>query len=356
MTANAHPVFVVCLVLSLAGCVKSPTEPESGTQTIPPAAGVYVLNEGNYGDVAGARLSLYIPATDTVFRSIVEDANGGAHLGSTGDDFTLFRGNIYVLMSGSERLVVLSGTDHHILRDVYYPGSTPHSMLIDSSRNLIYLTRLFKNSILLVNLQTLQVADSLAVGQNPMDMVLSDGKLFVCNSGYGADRTLSVIDPGIPAVVAAIQVGAGASGIVKGSDGKLWVACTGDAFSVPARPGSVYRINPSTHVLEDSILFAQPLGGTVVASADGYLYVIGSSSSYFGGPVHRISIATLAVTPDYVAGSFYGAGVDDANGDLYLADAKSFSAAGVVSIYTRNGTLKHSFVAERGPSLFLFKR
>jgi YVTN family beta-propeller protein len=349
-------VAVLFLFLLFAGCIKNPSEPDSANTSIPAAAGVYVLNEGNFGDVAGARLSLYVPSTDTVYRSIVEAANGGAHLGSTGDDFTLFRGKIYVLMSGSERLVIISATDHRILQDAFYPGSTPHSLLIDSTRNVIYVTRLYKNSVLFVNLQTLQVADSVAVGQNPQDMALVNGKLFVCNSGYGADNSVTVIDPDARSVVTTLRVGAGPSGVVLGSDGKLWVACAGNALGTPAIPGGVYRINPATNTVVDSISFVEPLGGTVVASTDGYVYVIGSSASYFGGPVHRISITSQTVMMNFVPGTYYGAGVDDATGDLYLADAKAFAASGEVSIYTRTGMLKKTFVAERGPSLFQFKR
>jgi YVTN family beta-propeller protein len=350
------PMAVLSVLLLLVGCVKSPSEPDSGNTSIPAVAGVYVLNEGNYGDVAGARLSLYIPTTDTVYRSIVEEANGGAHLGSTGDDCALFRGKVFVLMSGSERLVILSATDHHILQDAFYPGSTPHSMLIDSTRNLIYLTRLFKNSVLFVNLQTLQVTDSISVGQNPQDMALVNGRLFVCNSGYGADNSVTVINPGTRSVVKTIRVGAGPSGIVPGSDGQLWVSCAGNAFGTPAIPGGVYHIDPSTNELLDSVAFAETLGGTIIASSDGYLYVIGASASYFGGPIHRIAISSHTIMMNYIPGTYYGAGIDDATGDLYLGDAKSFASAGEVSIFTRTGTLKKTFVAERGPSLFLFKR
>jgi YVTN family beta-propeller protein len=349
-------VAALFMILPFVGCVKSPSEPDSGGTIIPAVAGVYVLNEGNYGDVAGARLSLYLPSKDTVYRSLYEDANGGAHLGSTGDDFALFRGKIYVLMSGSERLAVLSAANHQLLQEAFYPGSTPHSMLIDSTRNRIYLTQLFKNGVLFVNLQTLQVTDSVSVGQNPQDMALVNGKLFVCNSGYGADNTVTVINPDTRSVVTTIRVGAGPSGIVLGSDQKLWVACAGNAFGTPALPGGLYRIDPSTNTLVDSIAFAETLGGAIVATTDGYLYVIGSSASYFGGPIHRIQIASRLVTMNFVAGTYYGAGIDDATGDLYLGDAKSFASSGEVSIYTRTGVLKKTFVAERGPSLFLFKR
>jgi YVTN family beta-propeller protein len=347
----------LCLALAaFAGCVKSPTSSDLEVQSIPSASGVYILNEGNYGDAQGARLSLYLPQTDTTYTSIVEAANGGAHLGSTADDFALYHGKLYVLMSGSERLVVLSATSHQILQDAYYPGDVPHDLLIDSTRGCLYITRLYKGSILVVDLTTLNVKDSVAVGQNPMQMALAGGRLFVCNSGYGYDNTVSVINPDTRKVVSSLHVGYGPSGVAVASDGLLYVACTGNAYSTPKVPGMVYRINPSVAAVTDSLSFADPLGGQVVASVKGYVYLIGSSTSYFGGPIHRVAVATGAISLNFIAGTFYGIGTDDATGDVYASDAKSFTAAGTVSIYTQDGAARKTFTAERGPSGFLFRR
>jgi YVTN family beta-propeller protein len=354
MKMSALLLLFGCILSS--GCIKNPSGPDTTNQSVPAASGVFVLNEGNYGDVEGGRLSLYVPATDTVYHSLVEGANGGAHLGSTADDFALFRGRLYVLMSGSERLVILSAATYAIEQEAYFPGDAPHSMVIDSVRNVIYITRLFKSSVLIVNLQTLHTEDSVVVGQNPLEMLLAGNRLFVCNSGYGSDNRISVINADARSVESSIAVGFGPSGIVRGSDGMLWVACTGNAYSVPASPGAVYRINPGTKAIADSVKFAEPLGGTIAASADGYIYFVGTSSSYYGGPIHRIAISSIGVVQNFVQGTFYGIGVDEATGDLFLADAKSFTSAGVVSIYTASGVLKKTFVAERGPSMFIFRR
>jgi YVTN family beta-propeller protein len=348
------PIFYVLVVIS--GCVKSPTEPIVAPLAIPDVPGVYVLNEGNFGDNTSARLSFYVAQTDTVYRSVLEASDNGAHLGSTADDFALVGGKLYVLMSGSEKLIVLSSHTHRNQQEAVYSGATPHSLLVDSLRSRIYMTELYKNSILVVDLQSLQVLDSIAVGFNPQEMLLNGGKVFVCNSGYGADNTVSVINPDSRTVVATIRVGVGPSAIVAASDGKLWVACTGNAFSSPVVPGGLYVIDPAPLAVIDSVMFTEALGERVAASADGYLYVIGSSSSFFGGPIHRVAASTKAVTLSFVAGTYYGLGVDAENGDVYVADAKSFAAPGEVSIYTSAGTLKKTFIAERGPSQFLFKR
>src|SRR5690625_6538024 len=59
-------------------------------------------------------------------------------------------------------------------------------------------------------------------------MVLSGSHLFVANSGFGSDNTVSVIDPESDSVIHTIQVGAGPTRLVDGGDGRLWVVAGGN--------------------------------------------------------------------------------------------------------------------------------
>jgi YVTN family beta-propeller protein len=319
--------------------------------------GVYVLNEGNYGDPTGARLSLYDITKDSNYTDLFEAANQGAHLGSTGDDIQIFRDRLYLLMSGSENVVVIRTSDHKLLAEVTFPGWVPHTLLLDTLRSRAYLTRLFRNSIGILDLTTLAVLDTVPVGANPQDMALAGTNLFVANSGYGADKTVSVLDVVSGTVIKTIPLSDGPTGVVIGADGKVWVACTGNAYGSPATNGRVYRIHPQSLSVEDSILFTGQLFGPLAASPEGYIYVLGvSPGSYFGGPVHRISVTTRSVTAGFLAGTFYALAVDQQSGDVYAADAKSFSAAGEVKRFDKNGALRGSFTAQRGPGAFAFKR
>jgi hypothetical protein len=109
--------------------------------------------------------------------------------------------------------------------------------------------------------------------------------------------------------------------------------------------------------VEDSITFAENLWGSIAMGVDGYAYVLGvAPGSFYGGPLHRISITTGNVSLKFVDGVFYGMAVDDISGDLYLADAKNFSTNGEILIYAKDGTFKKRFPGQRGPSVIVFKR
>jgi len=119
----------------------------------------------------------------------------------------------------------------------------------------------------------------------------------------------------------------------------------------------VYRINPTTLSVEDSLVLSTPLWGTIDASPDGELYILGvTPGSYYGGPVHRITISSKTLLQEFIPGTFYGLAVDGVTGDVYLADARDFAAAGEMRIFTRGGVAKRALALQRGPAVFVFKR
>ncbi len=350
-------LLMLALLLPFASCKKDPTGPDDPSPVAPGARGVYILNEGNYGDPIGARLSLFDFARDSIVKDIVESANQGMHLGSLGDDLKSYRSELYALMSGSENLVVLNMETHAIRRSVYFPGWVPHALAIDSARGRIYIAQLFKNSVGVLDLASLAPVDSFAVGANPQEMLIRGSRLFICNSGYGGARGVTVYDLSSQKVATTLTVGFGPTGIVAGSDDRVWVVCTGNSSAAPPVPGSLYKINPTTLSVEDSVVFTTPLWGTIDASPDGYLYILGvTSGSYYGGPVHRITISSKTLHQEFIPGTYYGLAVDGVTGDVYLADARDFAAAGEMRIFTRDGVAKRALAVQRVPAVFVFKR
>jgi hypothetical protein len=348
---------VLFSTLSVLACREIPSNPQQSPAPPPVVKAVYVLNEGNYGDPTGARLSLYDVERDTVYINVFESANNNSQLGSVGDDMKIVGDKAYILMSGSENLNVVSLVDHSLGRTASYPGATPHDLVIDSPRNRAYVTRLFSSSILVLDLSSLAIIDSVRVGANPQGMVLVGDNLFVCNSGYGEARTVSVIDVRADTVRGTLTLADGPTGAAMSPDGKLWVVCTGNAFGTPATRGKIFIVSTSTLAVEDSITFTGNLWGSIAIGVDGYAYVVGvTAGSFYGGPVHRISLVNKSVSLRFVDGTFYGMAVDAVSGDLYLADAKNFSVNGEVLIYTKEGSFRKRFTAQRGPSVITFKR
>ena len=353
-------ILFLCIMVTLfAGCKNNPAGPKTELPAPLLAKAVYVLNEGDYSDPSGARLTVYDKEHDSTYQDVFEGANGAQHLGSLGDDMKLYNGKAYILMSHSENLDVISLTDNHLQLSTTYAGAAPHDLAVDSSRNRAYITRLYKNSLLVANLTTLAVIDSITVGSNPQGMLLYGSQLFVCNSGYGSDNTVSVIDVSTNSVKKTIRVGDGPTSAVLASDGYIWVACTGNAFGTPSTKGKIFIINPATNSVQDSVVFDENLFGIIAAGTDGSVYVVGiTSGSFSGGPVHRLDVSSKTLTKSFIPGTYYGIAVDEATGDIYAADAKEFAAEGQVSIFKNDGTARTpgNFKTRRGPAVICFKR
>jgi DNA-binding beta-propeller fold protein YncE len=349
--------FLLAPVVSaflVAACADDSSSP--GPDPVPPTTkAVYILNEGQYGDPAGARLSLYDIDRDTVYTDVYESANAGAHLGSLGDDIVVRGDRAYVVMSGSHDLKIISTADHRLLQSATYPGADPHDVVISADGTRMFLTMLFSDSVLSIDPATLAVRRGIRVGPNPQGMALAGLRLFVCNSGFGASRTVSVINVENAELLKTIELSDGPTGVAFAPDGSVWVTCTGNAYlSVPST-GRVYVIDGSTLTVKDSVVFPDQLFGPITLGDDGYAYVLGvTPGSYYGGPVHRVSMSTLQVTMNYASGTYYALASEPETGNLYVADAKNFTGTGEIRILTSAGTVKKTFAAQRGPGKFAF--
>lgn len=344
------------LVVSLVSCRNEPSTFSSIVpQPLPPVKAVYVLNEGNFGDPTGARLTVYDTDRDSLYHDVYETGNGGSHLGSVGDDMQFYNGRAYFVMSGSQNIVVMNLAAKRKEREAFFPGSAVHDLLIDSTRNKLFVTRLFSSSVFVLNLTSLAIIDTIGVGSNPQGMALVGNKLFVCNSGYGNDSTVTIIDASTNRVTGTLTLAKGPSSAAVASDGKLWVACTGNAFATPPVNGKLFVIDPALGAKVDSLAFNEDLYGSITIGADGYAYVIGSSAG-FGGAVHRVFTANKAVTLNFISGEYYGLAFDDERREIYLTNVRNFANDGEVKIYTTSGALRKSFAAQKGPSVVGFVR
>ena len=354
---NRHFTPLVFALFLVASCRDNPSSPPNENPAPALVKAVYVLNEGDFNDPSGARLTIYDVERDSVYRDVYEGSNGGSHLGNIGDDMRLYNGKAYIVMSGSSNLVVVNLSDNRKVSEMTFPGSSVHDLLIDSLRGRLYLTRLFSSSVYVVDLNSLLVIDSIMVGANPQGMVLSDNRIFVCNSGYGGDNTVTVIDAITSTAIAIITVSDGPTGAALAPDGKLWVVCSGNAFGSVPTLGKVFIVNPITYVKEDSISFNENLWGSIAISSDGYAYLLGTTTgSFYGGPVHRVSVSSKAISMNFVNGTYYGLGYDEVARELYISDVNQFSGNGDVRIYTAGGALRKTFAVQKGPAVFGFKR
>ncbi len=342
----------VTLFLVLSGCS---SEGDSVTGPVPTesARGVYVLNEGNFGR-GNSTLSFYDPVLNTVFPAVFRSVNN-RDLGDTGNDIAVHEGLAYIVVNFSDKLEIIDTGDHSSVATVSFPpGSNPYKIAIAPDLEKAYVTNLWDASVSVVDLTGLRLlTDKIQVGENPQGLAYAGGKVYVCNSGFGSARTVSVIDAWTDQVIKTLTLSDGPANIGVDSNGHLWIVCTGNfGFIDPSdeTPGKLFVLDPTNDEVLDSIdVDGHP--GEISFSSDGFAYVVGNLG------IMKIDTRTaeLIVSP-FIPGSFYTVSIDEFSNDIYVCDAKDFQQNGTVALYSASGDLMREFEVGVGPGSVAFVR
>ncbi|MBW7887941.1 MAG: hypothetical protein H3C35_06225 [Bacteroidetes bacterium] len=332
-------VLLVCSLI-LFGCSKE--SPADSSNELPAnTKGVFILNEGGFGKV-NASLSLYIPDSHKVYQNIFETANNRS-LGDVANDMILFDNKGYIVVQNSDKVEVVSLETKKSLGVMSLPGKTPNKILIISTSKG-YITNLYKQSVTAFNPSTLAVLkDSIAVGNNPQSMAYVNGKVYVCNSGYGSDNTVSVINPTNDSVVKAIVTAAGPSEIGVDKNGKVIILCTGYSDwsnSANDTPGNISIVDPAVDSVVQTIPFSlsqygHPMKMSLSTSGDGFTFT--------NKGITKFNTTSGTITAEsYIPKNGYTLKVDNDNGELYVGDAMDFVQNGLMYRYSKQGNLQDS--------------
>lgn len=346
------PLLLLTLSLLLASCAKNPTGPSSTFYQS--ASAVYVLNQGIYGQ-GNSTLTAYYPDSNTVSNDVFKTVNG-RNLGDTGNDITIFNGKAYMVINNSDKIEIMDASSAMWQGTIYFTsGTSPYRMVVYPDQSTGFVSDLYTNTVSVINLLTnsLVPADSIQVGPNPYGIAYASGEVFVANSGYGSGNTVTVIDAATRKAVKTITVGGGPTEVEPDGNGNVWVECPGNYGDI----GKLFIIDAATNSVTDSINLGVELpsftGHTLaIDSQRDAAYLIADSSVIKLDPkVNQI------VDANFIKGSFYAIAVDEATGDIYLADAKDYKSDGEAYVYSSSGQFTNrSFTTGINPGVFAFER
>jgi YVTN family beta-propeller protein len=342
--------FVFVPLLILPGCVQDPLSVKP-VVPVSSAKGVYVVNEGTFGR-GNATLSYYDLGSFQVYQDVFASVNG-RNLGDVGNQMVVNGTRGYIVVNNSDKIEVLDlQTNRSVGTISVGSGRSPRQMALMSD-SLGLVTALYDAAVLVVDLRMMTVVGRIPVGENPEGIVVAGGKAYVANSGFGNGRTMSIVDLSTLSSSKTITVGDNPSGVALSRDGLVYVVCGGSYgdFSNPAddTPARVTVVNPSTDVVVDSIV----LGGhasAIALSADGWGYIPTTNG------VMTIDTRANRLVGTFVKNAFYGVGVEEVSGDVYLTDPKDFVQPGEIAVYAPNGQLRNRFQGGVIPGSIAFKR
>ena len=341
-------IVVACCLTFSSGC----DSPSSGSG--PGGDGLYVLNEGAYGQ-NNAEITFYSFSDGRVGMNMFSTVNPTQTLGDVANFIAEGGRELFIVVNNSNKIEIVDRASLASTGTIFLDAS-PRQMVVVSP-DKAYVSNM-DSTVSVIDVFLRRAGKKITVGAYPEGVIASNGKLYVAVGGFGAGNTVQVIDIATDAIVRTIAVSDGPAYFAVRSDGKLLLSCTGyQDFQNPANDtdGALLVIDPETDAVLD-LLVVPGHPSKVVVGPDDVAYMIGSGS-FSGGPIWKIDARTLAVTSEsFIDGAFYGVGVDPLTFDVFVADAKGFSTNGTVGIYSRTGQKRSEFVAGVGPSWILVYR
>jgi len=344
---------LVALAIAVGGCGEDDGDLLDDTPLVS-GAGVYVLNEGLFGD-GNASLSYYDAISGELTESVFSAANSRP-LGDTANDIALNDGKLWIVVNNSQTIEVIDADTRASVATVDFPGGgAPTTIAFDDTGSKAYVPLRGGNALARIDTASMtQDADPVEVGDQPQEAVFADGKVYVTNSGFGTGNTVSVVDASTFAVASIIEVGANPTAIVNAGAGRVAVLASGVSWSDPPTPGAVVVIDTATDTVLNSIPLDSGALDRMEMGRDGAAYFLTP------GAVVKFDVAADTLTPDFItaatagAGGFYGLSVDQESGHIYVSDAKDFASSGDVYVFDATGALVQTFAADLLPRAMVF--
>jgi YVTN family beta-propeller protein len=197
---------------------------------------------------------------------------------------------------------------------------------------------------------TLAIEKYITVGRNPEQMVVSNGKLYVANSGglsFGnPDKTVSVIDLNTLTETKKITVPSNPIEINADAYGDVYLLSYGTDY--PSKP-FLTIINNNTDVVKVSKSFDAGYATPFVISGDNAYYVSDANK------VKVYNVKTEAVTNENFVTDGTGIklpfaiAIDSITGEVFISDAIDYSSNGLLYAFDKDGKKEYSITTGINP-------
>lgn len=338
--------------------------------------GFYLLNEGNFGSNA-ASLGFFNFSEGEYHSNVYVQSNPSVvkELGDVGNDIAIYKGRLYMIINASNKIEVCNAYSVVRIGQI----NIPNCRKIAFDGNYTYITS-YAGPIQLgggykqlgyvakVDINTLEVVSKCIVGYQPDGIGISNGKIYVANSGgyLGVsdptkyERTVSVISLKTFTEEKRIDVAYNLNDIQIDKRGDIWVSSRGNYKEEHSR---LFFIDKNKEIVTDTI---KREVGSFTISGDS-IYVISNeysslSSSYKGKNFYIVDAATKKILDrplidPKVAEKIekpYGIAVNPVSKDIYITDAGNYVSAGVLYCFDNSGKEKWHIKAGQIPAHFAF--
>jgi len=299
---------------------------------------VYILNQGGMG-MNNASLSCYNSQTKALLNDCFRVKNKRG-LGDVGNDLKAYGGKLYCVVNNSNTVEVMNLHTGETVKQI--PLSSKMPRRIAFWKNKAYVC-CWDGTVVQIDTATFAVEKTVKVGRSPEDLCVSNGKLYVSNSGGmdypNYDSTVSVVDLSSFAEVKKIAVGLNPNRIQADGYGNVYVIVTGNYVDVFAE---FKCISSQSDAVTQSLDFVPDIftisGNTAYLCQ--YNYATSSCVVKEFNVVSKQVVKENFFTETVDIKAPYSISVDAANGDVYIGDARNYVESGDVYCFGSNGKKK----------------
>ena len=326
-------------------------------------AGFYLLNEGNMGSNKST-LDYFDFTTGKYQRNIYAAINPTVpkELGDVGNDMAIYGNRLYAVINASNKVEVMDARTAKRIGQI----EIPNCRYIKFDKGFAYITSYAgpiqinpnytqKGYVAKVDTATLAVVATCIVGFQPDELEITNGKIYVANSGgyMGAgstekyERTVSVIDLATFTEDNRIDVAYNLHHIKVDKRGDLWVTSRGDYKQLPSR---LYFIDKSKQQVTDTLPVAVSEfyldGDSLYLYSTEWSYITYSNTITYGIVNTRThELVTRSFITDGTDKEIeipYGIMVHPVTKDIYVTDAGNYVSPGILYCFTKEGKKKWS--------------
>lgn len=369
-------IFGLIISLSLISCREDEVIFLSSTRNVAfPRSegnieGFYLLNEGNMG-MNRASIDMFNYRTGSYTTDIYSERNPTVvkELGDVGNDIKIYGDKVYAVINCSNKIEVMDKwTGQRIkkidvpncrymafYKDKAYVSSYAGPVAIDPNAEIGFVAE--------IDTATLEITRMVTVGYQPEEMVITNGQLYVANSGGyrvpNYDRTVSVVDLQTFTELEKIDVGINLLRMQIDKRGDIYVSSRGDYYSTPS---NLFVIDSKTNkkIMQLDIPVSEMcmVGDSLYYYSVEWSYITNSNSIMYGILDTRtkevINNKIITDGTDKQIMIPYGIQVNPETREIYITDAQNYVVTGYIYCFSPEGKLKWKTTAGNIPGHFAF--
>lgn len=352
--------YLLLAALSLTACR---TDSSDDTPIIDPpqqieaVAGLYILNEGNFG-ANKASLDYFDFKTGTLSQGLFAKANPDAvkGLGDVGNDILIYGSKMYIVVNNSNKVEVVDAKTIKSLKTINI--NQPRSLTATNGK--VYVssydgpndpaTNTQFGKVAEVDTLSMAITREATVGHHPEELTAVGSNLYVTNSYITLnptpvyENTISKVDLNSFKQISLIPVAKNLSRIKHDDQGNLYVVSNGDYNTIPA---NLYKVDPNTETVTKT--YNVPMTNFTIYKNQLYYYgyIFNNTTFDFDKTFGIIDLKTNTQTATHIFDTQYesqiqapnGIAINPENGNILIADAVNFSSNGFVYSFSQDGKL-----------------